>query len=263
MPTISILGTGWLGLPLAQHLIAAGHPVKASTTSEDRLPLLADVGADPHLVDLDALTPSVRDFLQSEVLIVNIPYKRVDRFRAFIAIMEASPVRYVLFVSSTSVYQNVTATVTESDTQYHAESPLLEIESLFRSVASVQTTVVRFGGLIGYSRHPGRFFKSGRAIPNPEAPVNLIHRDDCVNVLHQIVAQAAWGHTLNACADTHPSRRAFYTRAFALAGRPEPPAFGPNDPASGKRVSSAHLRQVLSYTFQHPDLMALDFREPT
>lgn len=32
MPTVSILGCGWLGLPLAEQLLAEGYSVKGSTT---------------------------------------------------------------------------------------------------------------------------------------------------------------------------------------------------------------------------------------
>ena len=34
---ISILGCGWLGLPLAKSLLAKGYKIKGSTTSESKL----------------------------------------------------------------------------------------------------------------------------------------------------------------------------------------------------------------------------------
>ena len=48
--TVSILGCGWLGLPLAKLLIAKGFNVKGSTTSEHKLHTLAQYGIASILV---------------------------------------------------------------------------------------------------------------------------------------------------------------------------------------------------------------------
>ncbi|WP_258929290.1 hypothetical protein [Flavobacterium davisii] len=37
---ISLLGCGWLGLPLAESLIKKGYEIKGSTTNLDKIPLL-------------------------------------------------------------------------------------------------------------------------------------------------------------------------------------------------------------------------------
>ena len=47
---ISILGCGWLGLPLGKLLVENSHAVKGSTTSEDKISLLASVGIEPFLI---------------------------------------------------------------------------------------------------------------------------------------------------------------------------------------------------------------------
>ena len=48
---ISILGCGWLGLPLGKHLVENGHSVKGSTTSENKIALLSDAGIEPFLLN--------------------------------------------------------------------------------------------------------------------------------------------------------------------------------------------------------------------
>lgn len=75
---ISILGCGWLGLPLARTLLERGHHVKGSTTREEKLATLEESGIDPYLI---RFSPEINenyqpDFFDSEVLIVNIPPKR-------------------------------------------------------------------------------------------------------------------------------------------------------------------------------------------
>ncbi len=45
--TVSILGCGWLGLPLAKALIKKGFIVKGSTTAEEHLEQLRTEGIEP------------------------------------------------------------------------------------------------------------------------------------------------------------------------------------------------------------------------
>lgn len=260
MITISIMGSGWLGLPLAQHFIKAGYVVKASTTSKNRRADLMSIGADPFIIDIDSLTSTAQNFLKANILIINIPSKNVSSFRQLLNEIEASEIENVLFVSSTSVYENINKTIFETDTNSFSQSPLLEIEGLLTSCNTIRLTIVRFGGLIGYSRHPGRFFHSGRVVQNPEAPVNMIHRDDCIGIISQIVEQQVWGEVLNCCADTHPTRREFYTRAVESINGILP-EFAESGSSFGKQISNQKVKRFLKYQFKHPDLMNFDFQE--
>jgi len=112
--------------------------------------------------------------------------------------------------------------------------------------------------LIGGSRHPGRFFRGGKTVKNPDANVNLIHLDDCINILDRIVANDLWGEVFNACADTHPSKREFYSHAARVMGAPLPD-FEDSDERSFKIIDNRKLKRVLDYEFLHPDLMAIRF----
>ncbi|RYE24983.1 MAG: SDR family NAD(P)-dependent oxidoreductase, partial [Sphingobacteriaceae bacterium] len=53
---ISILGCGWLGLPLAKLLVAKGWQVKGSTTTFEKLNLLQEAGIEPFLIRAEAET---------------------------------------------------------------------------------------------------------------------------------------------------------------------------------------------------------------
>lgn len=167
-------------------------------------------------------------------------------------------VENILFVSSTSVYRNVKKTITESDTGLYSQSPLLDIEGLFKTCRGAGATIVRFGGLIGYRRQPGRFFRAGAVVRNPDSPVNLIHRDDCVAIIGRVIEQRGWGEVFNCCADTHPTKREFYTRAARAIGGVVP-EFGESDPGSGKSISNRKVKQRLNYEFKWPDLMKIEF----
>lgn len=254
MSTISILGSGWLGLPLAQHLLAAGHQVKLSTRTESRFVDLNASGAKAFMVDIDSPAENLAAFLDADILIINITSKNVEGFRQLAAAVEASPIQHLLFVSSTSVYQNVPKIVSESDVDLLVDSPLVEIEKLFRNLGNTTATILRFAGLIGYTRHPGRFFRSGKTVQNPDTPVNLIHRDDCIGIIQQIIEQQCWGEVLNGCTDSHPTKREFYSFAAEQAGQPVP-SFAENGADAGKVVSNEKAKSLLGYRFKYPNLM--------
>jgi nucleoside-diphosphate-sugar epimerase len=234
--------------------------VKTSTTSAGRLPALAAIPSEPYLVDIGSHDDSLDAFLQSTTLVVNITSKDIDGFSRLVGRIEDSPVEAVLFVSSTSVYPADSGVVTETDGAELPDHPLSVIENLFRRGRGFRTSVVRFGGLIGPGRHPGRFFRGNKTVGNPDAAVNLIHLDDCVEIVERIVVGGVWGETFNACADTHPSKREFYARAARLAGEPAP-RFGDGGREGYKSIDNRKLKHVLGYRFRHPDLMAIRFDE--
>jgi len=258
--SISILGSGWLGLPLAERFVARGYRVRTSTTSAGRLQELAALPSEPFLVDIGRPDDSIDAFLQSTTLIVNITSKDIEAFRRLVGKIEESAIEAVLFVGSTSVYPADSQRVSEADGGESPEHPLVVIENLFRQSREFRTTVVRFGGLIGPGRHPGRFFRGNKVVRDPNACVNLIHLDDCIDIIDRIVTGNVWGETFNACADTHPSKREFYTQAATLAGAP-PPQFEEGGDESFKLIDNAKLKRVLGYRFRHPDLMAIRFDE--
>ncbi len=253
MKTISILGSGWLGLPLAEQLLKRGHPVKASTRSQQRLTAIEAVNAKPYIVDIDRLREDIQEFLSTDILIVNITSKNIASYKSFIDQIECSSTKQVIFVSSTSVYKNTNRIISESDDAVDRDNPLFQIENLFRSSQRFQTTIIRLAGLIGYSRHPGRFFGE-RKIPQPEAPVNLIHRDDCINILAKTIQLEIWGEVFNACADTHPSKREYYSQARQNLGLAVPEFEEPTEQAY-KIISSEKIKHTLSYRFKYADLL--------
>src|SRR3990167_5560430 len=125
METISILGCGWLGLPLADYLIGKGYELKGSTRTRSELEVIRSRGIEPFYLVLD---PGLRgdsadEFFNCDVIVVNFPPERRDditdyhpaQIRSLIARMESSPVKKVLFVSSTSVYPGLDREVSEDD----------------------------------------------------------------------------------------------------------------------------------------------------
>jgi nucleoside-diphosphate-sugar epimerase len=159
------------------------------------------------------------------------------------------------------VYPDLNREVKEED----AGSPvresgeaLLQAEKIWKEDTKVTTTIVRFAGLFGGDRNPGRFLAGKMLDNNGEAPVNLIHLDDCVSILLEIIVQEHWGEIYNACADEHPSKKKFYAAAAERLSL-QPPVFAGKEKGSFKIINSDKLKKELDFTFKYPDpLQALD-----
>ncbi|WP_264531700.1 NAD-dependent epimerase/dehydratase family protein [Flavobacterium sp. N502540] len=272
MTQISILGCGWLGLPLAKKLTAKGHLVNGSTTSENKLSILNESGINPFLVTLESesVSNSITDFLtESEILIIDIPPKLrenntnvatstemvfVRKMENLISFIEKSTIKKVLFVSSTAVYGNDNTTITE-DTLPNPETEsgkqLLLAETLLQKNQNFTTTILRFGGLIGEDRHPVKFLAGKENLENPDAPVNLIHQNDCIAIIEAILNQSQWNEVFNAVAPFHPTREEYYIQK-AKEHNLIPPKFKAEKSNIQKVISSEKIESVLNYQFR-PD----------
>ena len=249
---ISILGCGWLGMPLAFSLTNKGYHLKGSMRSDTNLFKLKEKGVEPFVVDISKRNIEIVDFLFSDIIVIAITSKNILDYEKLIERIEQSTIRKVIFISSTSVYPYTNDTVTENSPT--KKTLLSEIEQLFRVNTTFQTTIIRFGGLFGYNRKPGNFIKQDKLIPNPEGYINFIHRDDCIQIIEQVVIKDILNTTLNACADSHPRRRDFYIQEVQKT-RGANPLFDEKSSNEYKIVSSEKLKSLLDYQFKYSDLM--------
>lgn len=249
---ISILGCGWLGSALAVQLISKGYNVYGSTTSISKVREFKAKGITPFVINIEDENTDISNFLSSDILIIAITSKNISAIKNLIFKIEKSNIRKVLFISSTSVYPNINGIATE-ETETNS-SPLVEIENLFKTNTIFKSTIIRFGGLFGYDRKPENFFKPGRIIDNPEGYVNLIHQDDCIRIIEHIILKNTWDVVLNACSDSHPTRREFYLNEAEKAGKPLI-IFNEASENNYKIINSEKLKSLLDYDFKYADLM--------
>jgi nucleoside-diphosphate-sugar epimerase len=259
--TVSILGCGWLGMPLGKQLLASGFAVKGSVTSTEKFDKLTDAGISPYRIVLNDSGAIIDnpEFFDAEVLIISIPPRRVEGIeRIFPAqIGQIIPfilkfgIQKVIFISSTSVYpdnfQSANEAVQPLPDKESGKACLLA-ENLLINHTEFKTTVLRFGGLIGADRNPARFLM--RSIqPVANIPVNLIHQDDCIAIISAILEKELWGETLNACCPVHPLKKDFYGKAARISGLPEP--LVSNEVEAFKIVDSSKLIRLLDYQFRY------------
>lgn len=272
MKTIAILGCGWLGLPLAKSLLLKGYEVKGSTTSESKLEVLKNAGILPFQIQLEAqqIIGTIEDFLkETDVLIIDIPpglrrevstskeMKFVNKIEKLITYVEKSGIQKVLFVSSTSVYGDDFPIVeiteeTKPNPDTESGKQLFVSENLLQNNIYFKTTIIRFGGLLGDDRHPINFLAGKTNVENPDAPVNLIQREDCIGIIEKILNQVEydiWGETFNAVAPQHPTRKTYYQKKAQLFNLPLP-TFAEHLESKGKMISSKKVETILGYSFQ-------------
>lgn len=268
MQQISILGCGWLGLPLAKALLEKGFSVNGSTTSENKLNTLENSGIKPFLIAVssEGIQGNLNDFLNgSEILIIDIPPKLkgdtnenfVAKIKNLVLEIEKSSIKKVLFISSTSVYADTenTPVIKEENTpnpDTESGRQLFESENLLLNNPKFSTTVLRFGGLIGEDRHPVKFLSGRENIENPDAPVNLIHQQDCIGIIEKIIKNDIWNETFNAAAPIHPGRKEYYTQKAESLGL-EIPRFNVEKKSVGKIIISNKLEAILNYNFEVMD----------
>jgi nucleoside-diphosphate-sugar epimerase len=267
MTQISILGCGWLGLPLAKALLKNGFSLKGSTTSVDKLLVLKNLGIQEFQIELSETKSQgeVDSFLEnSKILIIDIPPKLrgiskenfVSKIKNLIPFIEKSAVENVLFISSTSVYGEDNLAVTE-ETKLNPDTEsgkqLVQTEYLLQNNPKFKTTILRFGGLIGDDRHPIRFLAGRTNLENPNAPINLIHQDDCIGIILEILRQNSWNETFNAVTPYHPSRKEYYTQK-AKDLNLVPPTFNYENLILGKTILNSKVETILGYTFTKPSL---------
>lgn len=271
LQSISILGCGWLGLPLAMHYLDKGCLVKGSTRTKGKMESLRNGGIIPYLIDLneEGETDEIADFFSSDLLIINFPPARIADIetiypRQVEMVLKqawARHTRAVVFTSSTSVYAEGQFPATEDqdlNPEKSSGKALIQAEALVRQVYPQKHLILRLAGLMGPNRHPGRFFAGKSGLKGGGSPVNFVHLNDCILAIDWLVEKECWGETFNLCSPEHPSKQEFYTLA-AKSRNYDFPEFSDRE-IGGKSVSSEKIIRKTGYNFAFKNpIDALDF----
>ncbi|GIU47845.1 NAD(P)-dependent oxidoreductase [Shewanella sairae] len=269
--TISIVGCGWFGFPLAKALKNLNLEVFGSKrNSQDALGLKAfgirgfklDLDDDVHLQESEA---EIKAALATDALVVNIPpalrkapeayLKRLAKLQKLI---NGHKYKKLIFVSTTGVYPDQDKELSEHEAAAHSDvsNKLLQAEAMF--VNEPNCTIVRFAGLVGPKRHPGRFLAGKSDLSGENSAVNLVHLNDCVKAISALLSTESTSRIYNVCAPIHPSRKAFYTQAASNIGLIAPQFLNDGNcqsRVSGKVISSEKLITELDFTYQFSDPM--------
>lgn len=202
--TWGIIGLGWLGSELATEL----HKQKYKTWGT-------------RSKDFNFLTDPFPEH-PCDVLFLNTPPLPYVPAKTYVDKIPNAPGTKIIFISSTSVYGHDEERVTESSIpKPTTESAqwLLSVESFLSTKYGNDLTIIRPGGLIGGQRHPVFSLSRKPEIPNGDAVINLIHRQDLIG-LCCAAAKTANVHIINAVAPYHPKKKDYYSQWAAQLNLP-------------------------------------------
>ena len=265
-PFVSIIGTGWLGLPLARLLVQADCRVFGTTTRDEKIELLTAEGilCNKMIFNDDVSKTDIQIPHQTEILVITLPptLGKQAPLQSYIDIIERIihqanhlvHLKKLLFTSSTSVYGRAKGLLTEETAiQPHtpSEETLAQAERIINEkTGDYAVYVLRLGGLVGPGREPGNFFKDKKDIPGGEISVNLVHQLDVLNIMKHIILKDTPEGTFNICADEHPARGDFYPQRARQVGVKEATFIWGNEPE--RYVSNEKIKKT-GYTFVYPD----------
>ena len=256
--TITVLGCGWLGMPLLKFLAASGYfHLRGSSRQADRRQEITAAGGRALSVNLPQVDEATAKLAFGvDVLIVTLPPGRRreavqkvygEEIAAIIRLAKQHATGHIIYTSSTGVYGNAKGIVNEEtavDPQTDSARAVVAAEEQFRA-SVIPSTILRLAGLFGPDREPGRWFQGGRTLKQGDAPLNLVHQADVIQAVGWVIAQGAWNKTYNLSAAAHPPKGEFYAAAAQELGL-EPPTVEWGG-ADGKQVSSEKIRQELGW----------------
>lgn len=220
---ISILGCGWFGLELAKNL--QGHERLGTTTTPEKLSLIQSIGVTPFLFKSTNTLPN--EIKDSDLIILNMPGhpEQLNEFKSW----NLKRSTWIIFISSTSFY--------------NSDKSILKDEEAFIQESFSEWTILRFGGLIGKDRHPGKSLSGRHDLKGKNWPVNLIHLDDTVGFTIAVIEKKIKNRIIDVVSDEHETKEKFYTEYAQRKNLPLP-LFDQNDSSVGKIVSNTELKKI-------------------
>ena len=293
--SVGIIGCGWLGTALAHSLLALGTQVCVTTRSQEKLAALQKEGLsgelldlsmndDEHGIDQHDIVQHIKNdiydgevFKQQQLVICITPQfksgkkcyaQRIQRIvdAAQKQIELGGALKRIILISTTGVYKNLVGEISEDtvlDFIDEKVSALLKAEQTLK-VFPKHTAIVRFAGLVGPKRHPGRFLAGKTGLLNSDDKVNLIHQYDAVGILLALLFKQEASGIFNGVSNTKTRKKEFYQQA-SLSLKLDKPIFelvsdqnkieSTKDAiVSTKDIRGEKVTQCLGYQFIYPDL---------
>lgn len=276
--SISILGCGWLGLPLGKHFSENGFVVKGSTTKPEKEAILKENGIESFRIQLNpqVVGENVDNFLDSETLLINIPPRislqktdaHVEQISNLLPYIRTSSIKNIIYISSTSVYPELNREVFEEDatTPEQSASPtMVKAENLLKDFcknAGIKLTILRCGGLMGYDRIPAKYFSGWKGLTTGDIRVNYVHRDDVIKVIETIISKEIWNETFNIVSLIHPTRKEIYQKNCEELDFEMPEFITPTEIQPFKIISPEKWLKSSKYSFIYENPLDYYYENP-
>ena len=269
-----VVGCGYLGEPVAERWLRAGHRVHVVTRSVEHARRFSSRGLIPILGDITR-PETLADLPEVEHVLCAVGYDRqtglpiksvyVDGLKYLLDTLPATVTRFV-YISSSGVYgQNDGSWVDENSACHPAREggiACLEAEQcLQRHALGERSIILRMCGIYGPGRVPRMAdIQKGEPLATPaRGYLNLIHRDDAIRAV--LLAELnPVPPELILVGDGNPVLRRNYFECLAkLLGAPIPRFASPQETAhvsaralSDKRIVNQRMLDCLKINLQYP-----------
>ena len=215
MPTVSILGCGWIGQALAGTIDTNKYKV--------------------HCLSRNIEENIKDDRYSCDTLVIAIP-PRDNYLEVLIQTLEQiSPDTQVILLSSISFYDG---------------KPLvIEAEALVQSLVE-EAVILRLGGLMGYDRIAGKY-TAGKVLTS-DSRTNYVHRDDVINILNNIIKQNIRDEVFDIVAPVQSTKKEIFRQNAKQFGFKETEFL--NGDEVGKMLTPTKLCETLGYVFLKEDV---------
>ena len=255
---ITVIGCGWLGLPLAEELIKQGHRVAGSTRKAALLEELQSIGIEGFLYDGEQNMPLPDEICAgTNCLILTLPPQKRDEPKYYGELLASivrqfKQLKQVIFTSSTGVYPQCSGTYAEDFSFLENEKEnnvLFQAEQALETAAGSNLCILRLAGLFGGGRHPVHQLVGRLDVKNPSGVVNLVHRSDVIRCIVRCIGNEHAKGIFNVVSPEHPWRKDYYTKLYRQHNLPSI-GFIPSQTIE-RRISSVKIAETLGFKFQH------------
>ncbi|WP_143047977.1 Rossmann-fold NAD(P)-binding domain-containing protein [Thalassotalea agarivorans] len=257
--SVTIIGCGWLGAPLAQALKSQQMGVNGTSRSDTGVAKLERQGIDAFECQLPLTEQAQMQFNDTIVIAITPGLKRGKKDYAdnilSVCDMAKKTEKRIILVSSTGVFENHIGDVDEQTAPDLSSEKATLLNQAEQHVlnASEYNAVLRLSGLIGEDRHPGNFLRKAQTISATQA-INLIHQQDAIGLLLKLIESPKLGGIFHGVSHCHLSKYEFYKMAAQSIGR-QFNALPNNDDGKNRIVMDAITRDRLNYSYQVDDLV--------
>lgn len=265
MRSISIIGCGWFGFPLAQQLVKNGYQVKGSKTTQAAAQQLSNEDIEGFALCLPSSSPLPKALFASDILVINLPpglrkgdSTYIHQLKQVLDAAKSHRYQHIIFVSSSGVYPDQGENIDENapiGNSTKAQTLFAAERLIDENIHTEKLTIFRFAGLVGPSRHPGRFLAGKQNLSGAMSAVNLVHLHDIIQATLLALAHPKSTGTFNLCCDVHNSRQEFYTRAAEKLQLTSPQFNAENKPV--RIINGQKIVNRLGFSYEYNNLEQL------
>ncbi len=244
---VSIIGAGWLGMPLLVKLLADNYHVIATKQSAEDLPEIDEIlqkrsittqqyslmpFSDRSLQNRAENTTLFQQLFANRQVVITVPptpflrrystSKQDQGIAEYATFMQniakaarAYQAESIIYTSSISVYGNSSGIINEELPAMPKTNSAKAIVAAEKSLQNlnIPVTILRLAGLIGHGRHPIFSLQGRDNIRAPFNAINLLHIEDLLRAIVTIVQRQnaiASYDIYNLVTPCHPNRQSYY-----------------------------------------------------